>query len=797
MNDLIKTPSRMLELLKKRQGNAIAGNTLRLWLAVLLCGMSSALHATSYTTSVAGDLNNKANWTPVPPNFTTQSDTWTITLPMTVSTTWSVTGNVTIAKGGSIKDMGKTITFNGHFSNNADSGYVATGTAIFGSEFPQAIGGSATTIFNNLTRSHNGLSFNTNCIIKSDFEGKSFIVDGGNTIYFGGNFTVTTGNNLFTGTAVFNGKNAQTIDGNPDFNNLTISNAKGVTLKSDEKVLGDLTITEGVLTDGGNSISVAKNIIGAGKESGSGGITLTGSAATISGATLENLTLDNAAGFTLTGNAVITGTLTFKAGSLVIGANTLTLNGSVAGMNGSRFFTGSDASNITITATHDLGTLYFNQSASGVSNNVATLTLSGKEGTVTLGNKLSISNSLALTAGTLADGGNNITLLGSITGNGTATGAGGITMKGESATISGATIGKLELNHPSDFSLTGSPTITDALVMTAGTLTIGANTLTLNGSVSGMSATNSLTGSATSNLVIGNNGAVDILFFDQSEDGVSNNIATLTVKGTGYSIVKLGNKLVSGKTVILTKGQLQINDQTFVINGGFKGTATDNIQGSLGSNLIINARGNSGPYYFDQTTPGRTNNIGKLTINCAGGTVNIGSALNVSNELALDSGALADGGNVITVIGNITGTGTATGTGGIVITGAAPVISGVTLSNLTIQVKNAATLSGNLTVNNILTMASGKLSIGANTMTLNGSTEGMSGKNSLIGGPDANLTIGSKGAFGTIYLDQSAKGSSNTLAALKLVNDNCTVTMAGNVVVGTMNEGGKKRKKRK
>ena len=100
MNDLIKTPSRMLELLKKRQGNAIAGNTLRLWLAVLLCGMSSALHATSYTTSVAGDLNNKANWTPVPPNFTTQSDTWTITLPMTVSTTWSVTGNVTIAKGG-------------------------------------------------------------------------------------------------------------------------------------------------------------------------------------------------------------------------------------------------------------------------------------------------------------------------------------------------------------------------------------------------------------------------------------------------------------------------------------------------------------------------------------------------------------------------------------------------------------------------------------------------------------------------------------------------------------------------
>jgi hypothetical protein len=768
----------------------------RLLFAVLLCGTSAAVQATSYTTSVAGDINNKANWTPTPQDFTTPGDTWNITLAMTVPSTWSVTGNVTINKGGSIKDMGNTVNFNGHFTNNAEAGYIATGTAVFGSEFPQAIGGSALTVFNHLSRTHNGLSFSTNCTINGDFTGKSFIVDGGNTIYFGGNFTVSTGNNLFTGTAILNGKHAQTVTGNPDFSNLTISNPAGVTLKSEEKVTGDLTLAEGTLTDGGNAISVAKNILGTGKESGSGGITLTGSAATISAATIENLSLNNAADFRLAGNTVIIGDLTFKAGTLVLGNNTLTLNGTVAGMDGKKCITGGEESNLIVATTRALGTLFFNQATPGVTNNLATFTMNGMGGTVTLGNKLFIGNTLSLTKGTIADGGNTITVSGNISGSGTESGTGGIKMNGASATISGVTIGKLELNNADGFSLTGNPIIADALVFTSGTLSIGNNTLSINGAVSGMNAQNYFTGSAVSNLNIGNNGALGTLFFDQNNDGVTNNIANLTVKGSGYSVVKLGNKLVSGKSLVLNNGQLQINDKVLELNGTFSGTANDNIQGSPAASLIINSRGSTGPYYFDQATNGRTNNIGTFTINCGSGTVTLGSLLNVSANLALDSGILADNGNPITVTGNISGTGTVAGNGGVSVVGASPSISGATLTNLTLRVTMAASLSGNLTVNNVLTFAGGKLSIGNNTLTLNGTVEGMGTKNCITGSTGSNLTIGSKGMLGTVFFDQASKGTSNALAALNILHESCSILMNGTVVIGTQDHGKKRKKNR-
>ncbi len=773
-----------------------AGWAKQLLLVMVLCGAWSAANATAYITVTGGDINNKANWSPAPPDFTTQGDTWNITLPMTTPAGWTVGGNVTISSGGSITDMGKTVTFNSHFTNNVEGGYVATGTAIFGSEFPQAIGGTATTTFNNLSRTNNGLSFNSNCIIKGDFSGKSFIVDDGHTISYGGNFSVTTGNNLFTGTAIINGKNAQTINGNPDFSNLTIDNGTGVTLKSDEKVTGDLTLSSGTLFDGGHAVLVAKNIMGSGKESGDGGITLTGTAVTISGASLENLTLDNATDFALTGNTVISGALTFKAGTLVIGGNTLTLTGTVASMSGKKYLTGSETANLVISAAHATGTLFFNQATPGVTNNLATLTVNGHEGTATLGNKLSIGQTFALTAGTIEDGGNTITLMGNVTGTGTESGSGGIEMKGEGGTISGATIGKLELNNTAGFSLTGSTVIKDALVVTTGALSIGDNTLYLHGTVAGMNAQNYLTGGPTSNLTIGNNGATDLLFFDQNNDGVSNNIATLTVKGSGYSVVKLGNKLVSGKAIVLTKGQLQLNDQQLELNGTFAGSETDNIQGSTQANLTINTKGKTGPYYFDETASGKTNNIATLAINGGGATVTLGNAVNVSANLALDSGVLADGGNAVTVTGNITGTGSESGTGGVLMTGGSPSISDAHLTNLTIHVAAIASLTGNLTVDNVLTFAGGKLSIGANTLTLNGTVEGMSTKNCFVGSENSSLTIGAKGMLGTLYFDQSAKGSSNALSALNLLNETCSVTHASTLAVGSQHETHGKKHKR-
>ena len=578
---------------------------------------------------------------------------------------------------------------------------------------------------------------------------------------------------------------------------MTLNNPKGLTLKTDEKVLGDLTLAEGTLFDADNTISVAKNILGNGKEEGSGGILMTGSNATISGVTIENLTLSNTAGFSLTGNTTLKGGLTFKSGSLILGNNTLTLNGTVTGMDGSKSLSGGELSNLVIGTNHDLGTVFFNQATQGKTNSLATLTLLDKNAVLTLGNKLFINDTLALKAGTINDGGNAITVNGIITGTGTESGAGGITMKGSSATISGITVGKMELSNTTDFSLTGGLTVVDALIMTAGTLSIGDNTFTLNGKVSGMSGVNFLTGGANSNLAIGNAGLMDLLFFDQGDDGVSNNIANLTINGHDYSIVKLGNKLVSGKAVVLTKGQLQLNDQTLVINGTFTGTANDNIQGSNAANLVINTKGNVGPLYFDQTTKGKTDNIATFSINSGAGIIILGSPLNINNELALTSGTLADGANTITVNGNITGNGTESGAGGVVITGTPHTLSGVTLANLTVKVASYASLNGNLTVSNLLTFASGKLSIGENTLTLNGTVDGMSRQNCLTGSLASNLTIGSTGTLGTVYFDASVKGTTNALASLNVLNDNCNVSIAGTVAVGSQGGKGKHKKQRK
>jgi fibronectin-binding autotransporter adhesin len=766
-----------------------------LFLLLLTGSIMLTAHATSYTTAAAGDLNNKANWTPAPPNFTTQGDTWNVTMTMSVPTMWAVTGNVTISTGGSIKDMGNTVYFGGHFTNNAEPvSYVATGTAVFNSEFPQAIGGTATTTFNNLTRSNNGLSFNAGCIITGNFIGKSLVIDGGNTITFGGDFTVTIGNNLFTGSAVFNGKKAQSVTGNPGFNNLVINNAAGLAFNSPETIVGNLELNAGTLSDGGNAVSVSGNIIGEGKATGTGGITITGSSATISGATIDNLTLDNAKGFSLMGNTTINGALTFKTGALIIGSNTLTLKGTVSGMDAAKSLTGNGSANLVIGTTHELGTLYFDQGTPGTSNNIATLTMSGKDGTVTLGNKLVISNALALNEGTIADGGNTIFLAGNITGKGTETGTGGITMTGSSATISGITIDKLTLNNATDFSLTGSPNVR-SLNFTTGTLTIGSNTLNLNGTVSGMSATNYLTGSAASNVTIGNNDAINTLFFDQSSDGVSNNIAALTVNGTRCNIVKLGSKLVSGTSVTLSKGQLQINGQTLVLNGTFAGSTSDNIQGSSSSNLVINAKTNLGPLYFDENTKGVTNNLAQLIID--GGTTTLGSTLHVSAELALNGGTLADGGNTISVTGNITGTGTETGSSGILLTGASSTISGITINNLTLNVSAGAGLTGNLVVSNTLTFNAGKLNIGSNTLTLNGTVAGMSAKNCFTGSESSNLTIGCSGALGNVYFDQSGKGITNVLSACNISNENASVTFSNQMLLGSPAHDQKHHKRKK
>lgn len=177
----------------------------------------------------------------------------------------------------------------------------------------------------------------------------------------GGNFTIASGGSyVATGasanTTILNGSGAQTITVNTasalNINNLTLTKAAGVTVnfagsQNTINLAGNLTLTLGTLNDNGNSILVAGNIYNSGVHSGSGKISLNGSASvqTIDGnGIFQNLELNNtnaaAAPVSLANNVTVNGTLTFSQNKLFNISTynlTFTASGSVVNAGSARY----------------------------------------------------------------------------------------------------------------------------------------------------------------------------------------------------------------------------------------------------------------------------------------------------------------------------------------------------------------------------------------------------------------------------------------------------------------------------
>ncbi len=122
---------------------------------------------------------------------------------------------------------------------------------------------------------------------------------------------------------------------------LTNSNTSGVnTLEAASTITvnGNLTLSpSSVFSDNSRPITINGNITGSGTHNSvsTGAIIMTGAGGTISSATLGNITLNNVAGFTLTGSPQINGTLTFTNGSLDIANNNLIFGPSAPAVAGS------------------------------------------------------------------------------------------------------------------------------------------------------------------------------------------------------------------------------------------------------------------------------------------------------------------------------------------------------------------------------------------------------------------------------------------------------------------------------
>ncbi len=90
----------------------------------------------------------------------------------------------------------------------------------------------------------------------------------------------------------------------------------------------------------------------------------------------------------------------------------------------------------------------------------------------------------------------------------------------------------------------------------ASKLDLNGHTLTVNGNITGMSATNSFIGSSASGLVINGSGALtSSLFFDQASNGVSNALNSMTFNRTSGTAT-LGNKLYILDSYLPTAGVL-------------------------------------------------------------------------------------------------------------------------------------------------------------------------------------------------------------------------------------------------
>jgi hypothetical protein len=425
---------------------------------------------------------------------------------------------------------------------------------------------------------------------------------------------------------------------------------------------------------------------------------------------------------------------------------------------------------------------------------------SGNTVTMLSGNARTLTGSLTLTAGTLADNGNTLTVNGNIAGTGTHSGAGKILLNTTGSTISGATLGNLELNNVGgNFSLTGNPTINGTLTLANGTLTVGASGVVTIGSGGAISRSSGALAAGTGKF---------------SFSGTGNVTGTV-----GFNDVDIsgGVNFGSGSTI---NGILSIN------SGGFVSTNAPtyasgsilkyNTTGSYGRGSEWNNTSGAAGYPFNVQISNNTtldlgaNSGAAIARQCAGYlTVDAGSTLSLANTPM--SSALTIVGkytnNGTTFLSSISGgdlklqgdmddNGTFTANGRAIFFegGNNQTINSAT-NPLDIDVIRIGKSGGEVILaQNLLVDETGdpiKFTTAASVLNLNGktatfgkantaSTITMDASSKIKGSASSSLEILGTGAFGTVYFDQTTLGTTNLLSNLTINRTN-----AGNVILGS------------
>jgi len=229
-----------------------------------------------------------------------------------------------------------------------------------------------------------------------------------------------------------------------------------------------------------------------------------------------------------------------SAKQLNLNGKQLTLTGNLILSNGAQLDASNSASIINLegTAAQTI------PSGSFTSNTIGGLTLNNTYG-LTLNGNTTIANELKLTNGALSIGANTLTLNGAITKTtGTITGGASSNIvfggSGASTELPAIALNNLTLNRVNGISLSGSVSIAGILALTSGTLTIGANTLTISGATPTRTSGNIDASNSNGYLFFSNASAITLpisLF--------TGAVQNLTINGSG-GITSIENLTING-----------------------------------------------------------------------------------------------------------------------------------------------------------------------------------------------------------------------------------------------------------
>jgi len=597
-------------------------------------------------------------------------------------------------------------------------------------------------------------------------------------------------------TAIFpsdaNSADVATVDGNFVVGNITVNN-KSSTKNWDFNGTGTLTIdatgsANGNITINGDQTSMSNLFIlnDTLATLGSGDLTLSGNISGVGGILVNSTAVTTLSG---AGNNTFTGLTTVSAGTLTLSKTGVAIAVGSGGLNitgGAVLYGSTGTDNIKDTANVTLASGSF--SMAGHSDTFSSLTVNG--GTFSTG-------AATLTIGNLTVGGGTstglIALSGNYSGTSSATFGGNIALTAAAHTFDVAGSGNSVLSgnitgSPTSFTKTGS----GSLSLTFATNGFSVGNITVAGGTLGFSGNGSL-GAAANQILLKDGSALRY-------DG-----------GTALALVRRINvDTAAGATVIIDTNGNNLSFNASGTRGIYGGSSTATIvkQGSFLMTLTNNPGDIQGTWRVDEGTlatsaagdAGLGNSANDITLN--GGAFGASSStytLSAGRVITLNAVAGnaigstdATGDMIVSGTNQITGAGgfTKGGSGTLTISGSNDFTGNVTVGAGALNIQNATatgTTAGGVAVSSGAALQiQGNISVGAETLTLNGTgltstgaLRSISGNNSWDGG----IVLGATG----VRINSDTAGNTLTLNGGITGNGfGVTIGGVGNTTIATL-----------